>query len=145
MQHTASVIAGEDVDIEKLQLPAGITASANAAIEAASTAANGMAQAVTAVNTVEGAGEAGATKKRKREKKEKKEKDPNAPKRPLTAAFLYHQHARAVVRSDLEASLAPGAKLEPNAVNLEVNKRWNEMSDEAKEVCFAVSVMAWGR
>jgi hypothetical protein len=75
--------------------------------------------------------DAGKTKKRKREKKEK---DPNAPKKPLTAAFLYHQHARPIVKADLEAALPPGGQIEKNAVQIEVNKRWNELSEEEKEV-----------
>jgi hypothetical protein len=135
MQHTNSILAGEDGDLEKLQLPASITANANAAMEAATTAATGMAQAVLVVPAPTPAADApvpeGKSKKRKREKKEK---DPNAPKKPLTAAFLYAQTARPIVRADLEAALGPGQILEKNAVNLEVNKRWNELADEEKEV-----------
>lgn len=132
MQHTASILAGEDGDVEKLQLPANVTATANAALEAATTAATGISQVVNASNQVtEGAAADGKNKKRKREKKEK---DPNAPKKPLTAAFLYAQTARPIVRHDLENALAPGQVLEKNAVNLEVNKRWNELADEEKEV-----------
>jgi hypothetical protein len=77
------------------------------------------------------AGDASKSKKRKREKKER---DPNAPKKPLTAAFLYHQHARPIVKADLEAALPPGGQIEKNAVQIEVNKRWNELSEEEKEV-----------
>jgi hypothetical protein len=132
MQHTSSILAGEDGDLDKLQLPANITATANAAMEAATTAANGITQVVDASNkVVDTAAPDGKNKKRKREKKEK---DPNAPKKPLTAAFLYAQTARPIVRADLESALAPGAVLEKNAVNLEVNKRWNELPDEEKEV-----------
>ena len=131
MQHTQSVLAGEDGDLG-LQLPASMTATANAAMEAATSAANGITQVVNASNqVVDGAAADGKNKKRKREKKEK---DPNAPKKPLTAAFLYAQTARPIVRADLESSLAPGAVLEKNAVNLEVNKRWNDLPDEEKEV-----------
>ncbi|KAH4066914.1 hypothetical protein HBH98_217440 [Parastagonospora nodorum] len=131
MQHTTSILAGEDGDMDKFQLPANITATANAAMEAATTAASGINQVVSASNQVtEGAAADGKNKKRKREKKEK---DPNAPKKPLTAAFLYAQTARPIVRADLEAALEPGAILEKNAVNLEVTKRWNELPDEEKE------------
>lgn len=131
MQHTSSILAGEDGDLDKLQLPANITATANAAMEAAATAANGITQVVNASNQVDNAVADGKNKKRKREKKEK---DPNAPKKPLTAAFLYAQTARPIVRTDLEAALGDGQVLEKNAVNLEVNKRWNELPDEEKEV-----------
>ncbi|KAI4706545.1 hypothetical protein J4E89_008612 [Alternaria sp. Ai002NY15] len=72
--------------------------------------------------------------KSKKRKREKKEKDPNAPKKPLTAAFLYHQHARPIVKADLEAALAPGGTLAPAAVQTEVNRRWAELSDAEKEV-----------
>lgn len=139
MEHTTSVIAGEDGALDKLQLPPNITATANAAIEAASSTANGIAQAITAGDKTDAAaateGKPGKGIKRKREKKEK---DPNAPKKPLTAAFLYAQSARPIVRGDLEAALGPDQKLEPNAVNLEVNKRWNEMPEEDKEVSIRI-------
>jgi hypothetical protein len=134
MEHTTSVIAGEDGALDKLQLPPNITSTANAAIEAASSTANGIAQAITAGDKTEAAAEAGKPGKGTKRKREKKEKDPNAPKKPLTAAFLYAQTARPIVRGDLEAALGPDQKLEPNAVNLEVNKRWNEMPEEEKEV-----------
>jgi hypothetical protein len=137
MQHTSSVLSGEEGDLDKLQLPANITATANAAMEAATAATNGINQVVNASNqVVDGAAADGKNKKRKREKKEK---DPNAPKKPLTAAFLYAQTARPIVRADLEAALGPGQVLEKNAVNLEVNKRWNELPDEEKEVRHHVS------
>jgi hypothetical protein len=132
MQHTSSILAGEDGDLDKLQLPANITATANAAMEAATSAANGISQVVNAsAPVVDGAAADGKNKKRKREKKER---DPNAPKKPLTAAFLYAQSARPIVRADLESGLGPGDILEKNAVNLEVNKRWNDLTDEEKEV-----------
>ncbi|KAJ4330490.1 hypothetical protein N0V95_010046 [Ascochyta clinopodiicola] len=134
MEHTTSVIAGEDGALDKLQLPPNITATANAAIEAASSTANGIAQAMTSGDKTEAAAETGKPGKGIKRKREKKEKDPNAPKKPLTAAFLYAQSARPIVRGDLEAALGPEQKLEPNAVNLEVNKRWNEMPEEDKEV-----------
>jgi hypothetical protein len=135
MEHTTSVIAGEDGALDKLQLPPNITATANAAIEAASSTANGIAQAITSGDKSEAAAaDAGKPGKGIKRKREKKEKDPNAPKKPLTAAFLYAQTARPIVRGDLEAALGPDQKLEPNAVNLEVNKRWNEMPEEDKEV-----------
>ena len=134
LEHTNSVIAGEDGVLEKLNLGKEIAATANATIEAATTV-NGITQAITAAADKDKP-EAAAEKPGKgtKRKREKKEKDPNAPKKPLTAAFLYAQTARPIVRGDLEAALGPDQKLEPNAVNLEVNKRWNEMTEEDKEV-----------
>jgi len=128
IKHTASVLAGEDGTLESLQLPSDIAETANNAMAAATFAINNVAHAV-----APGAKET-ATGKNNKRKREKKEKDPNAPKRPLTAAFLFIQAARPVVKKDLEAELAPGQKLEPNAVNIEVNKRWNEMAEPDKEV-----------
>ena len=133
LEHTNSVIAGEDGVLDKLSLGKEIAATANTAIEAASSTANGIAQALTAGDKTDAA-DAGKPVKGTKRKREKKEKDPNAPKKPLTAAFLYAQTARPIVRGDLEAALGPDQKLEPNAVNLEVNKRWNEMPAEDKEV-----------
>ncbi|OSS52606.1 hypothetical protein B5807_02228 [Epicoccum nigrum] len=132
LEHTNSVIAGEDGVLDKLSLGKEIAATANTAIEAASSTANGIAQALTAGDKTDAA-DAGKPVKGTKRKREKKEKDPNAPKKPLTAAFLYAQTARPIVRGDLEAALGPDQKLEPNAVNLEVNKRWNEMPAEDKE------------
>jgi hypothetical protein len=132
LEHTNSVIAGEDGVLDKLSLGKEIAATANTAIEAASSTANGIAQALTAGDKTDAA-DAGKPVKGTKRKREKKEKDPNAPKKPLTAAFLYAQTARPIVRGDLEAGLGPDQKLEPNAVNLEVNKRWNEMPAEDKE------------
>lgn len=132
IKHTASVLAGEDGALESLQLPENVAETANAAMAAANFAVNNVVQAVAVPATNASApAESGKTKKRKREKKEK---DPNAPKRPLTAAFLYAQAARPVVKKDLESELEDGQKLEPNAVNFEVNKRWNDMPDSEKEV-----------
>ena len=133
LEHTNSVIAGEDGVLDKLSLGKEIAATANTAIEAASSTANGIVQALTAGDKADAA-DAGKPVKGTKRKREKKEKDPNAPKKPLTAAFLYAQTARPIVRGDLEAALGPEQKLEPNAVNLEVNKRWNEMPAEDKEV-----------
>ncbi|KAF1923664.1 uncharacterized protein M421DRAFT_425556, partial [Didymella exigua CBS 183.55] len=135
LEHTNSVIAGEDGVLDKLNLGKEIAATANATIEAASSTANGIVQAITAADKdkTDAAAETGKPVKGTKRKREKKEKDPNAPKKPLTAAFLYAQTARPIVRGDLEAALGPDQKLEPNAVNLEVNKRWNEMSEEDKE------------
>ncbi|OAL47310.1 hypothetical protein IQ07DRAFT_613901 [Pyrenochaeta sp. DS3sAY3a] len=129
MQHTSSILAGEDGDLDKLAIPSGIVAHASAAMEAASTAVTGVTQAIANPAPAPAAAD-GKTKKRKREKKER---DPNAPKKPLTAAFLYHQHARPIVRADLEAALATGQTIEKNAVQIEVNKRWNELPEEEKE------------
>lgn len=130
MQHTSSILAGEDGDLDKLAIPSGIVAHASAAMEAASTAVTGVTQAIANPAQAPAAAD-GKSKKRKREKKER---DPNAPKKPLTAAFLYHQHARPIVRADLEAALATGQTIEKNAVQIEVNKRWNELPEEEKEV-----------
>jgi hypothetical protein len=134
MQHTSSILAGEDGDLDKLQLPANLTATANAAMEAAVSAANGVSQGIGGPSHVDGTGAASKNKKRKREKKEK---DPNAPKKPLTAAFLYAQSARPIVRADLEKGLGPGEVLEKNAVNLETTQRWNHLTEEDKEVSSA--------
>lgn len=135
MQHTSSILAGEEGDLDKLQLPANLTATANAAMEAALGAANGVAQGLGGPSHADGAGAAGKNKKRKREKKER---DPNAPKKPLTAAFLYAQSARPIVRADLEKGLGPGDALEKNAVNLETTQRWNNLSEEEKDVSTAL-------
>ncbi|OCL05150.1 hypothetical protein AOQ84DRAFT_356086 [Glonium stellatum] len=116
MNHTTSILAGGSGALDSLALTNPMTTVGG------TTEGGPVAQPL-----VDGS----AKRKRKREKKER---DPNAPKRPLTAAFLYSQHARPIVRSDLEAALQPGEKLEPNAVNMEVNKRWNEMHDDAKEL-----------
>ncbi|KAL5119758.1 hypothetical protein ACEQ8H_002364 [Pleosporales sp. CAS-2024a] len=141
MQHTTSILAGEVGDLDKLQLPANVTAPAIAAMEAATTAATGMAHAVSGPSHTHAHAHAHALAlngappdaKAKKRKREKKEKDPNAPKKPLTAAFLYAQTARPIVKADLEAALDPGAILEKNAVNLEVTKRWNDLPEEEKE------------
>lgn len=131
IKHTASVLSGEDGALEGLQL----SESAQHMIDEADLATKSVANltkslaAAPAANAADA--DAGKSKKRKREKKIK---DPNAPKRPLTAAFLFAQSARPIIKKDLENELPPGAKLEPNALNLEVNKRWNEMTDEDKEV-----------
>lgn len=69
-----------------------------------------------------------------KKKRVKKEKDPNAPKRPLTAAFLYATTARPIVKADLERDLPEDEKLGANAVNEEVNRRWNALPEEDKAV-----------
>ncbi|KAF2868671.1 hypothetical protein BDV95DRAFT_578990 [Massariosphaeria phaeospora] len=148
MHHTSSILEGGQGTLDNVQLPPNIAATAHAALEAATNATQTVSQAVTvsapaatpapsataaaAAATAAGAGAPPEKKKRKRNDK-KKERDPNAPKRPLTAAFLYAQQARPYIKHDLEAQLGPDDKLEPNAVNLEVNKRWNEMAEEGKE------------
>jgi len=129
MQHTSSILAGEDGDLDRLQIPSSIAATASAAMDAAAVASNGVGQVIQAANH---ATSAVATKKRKQ--REKKTRDPNAPKKPLTAAFLYAQNARSLVKKDLEQALGPGEVIEKNAVQIEVNKRWNELSQEEKEV-----------
>lgn len=120
IQHSRSVLGGDIENAGLLQLPAHLAANVNATLEAGQKA-GGAAGAVP---------EAG----KKKRKREKKEKDPNAPKRPLTAAFLFAKEARPVVRKDLEDALGQGEKLEANAVNLEITRRWNNMTEEEKEV-----------
>jgi transcriptional regulator HMO1 len=78
--------------------------------------------------------EATVEAKKEKKKRAKKERDPDEPKRPLTAAFLFSQHARAIVKADLESRLPEGEKLHANAVNEEINKRWNAMDDAEKQV-----------
>lgn len=63
-----------------------------------------------------------------RKVREKKAKDPNAPKKPLTAFFLFQQTARPIVSLDL------GDKATPKEVADETQRRWNDMSDEEKQV-----------
>lgn len=138
MQHTSSILAGEDGDLDRLQIPSSIAATASAAMDAAAVASNGVGQVIQAAHHVSSAAEANNLKKRKREKAEKPEKpkkirDPNAPKKPLTAAFLYAQHARPLVKKDLEEALSPGEVIEKNAVQIEMNKRWNELPEDQKE------------
>ncbi|KAF9731095.1 HMG box protein [Paraphaeosphaeria minitans] len=130
IKHTASVLSGEDGALEGLQL----SESAQHMIDEADLATKSVANLTKSFGSAPAgnAADADAAKSKKR-KREKKIKDPNAPKRPLTAAFLFAQSARPIIRKDLENELPPGAKLEPNAINLEVNKRWNEMTDEDKE------------
>jgi hypothetical protein len=126
MQHTASILAGGGDAVENLQLPPHLAAHAHAAIEATQSAGNAITAAVAANAATDG--------KKKRKRAEKKEKDPNAPPRPLTAYFLFAEQARPIVRRDLQEALGPDQKLEANAVNLEVQKRWSEMAAEEKEV-----------
>ncbi|KAF2839367.1 hypothetical protein M501DRAFT_1003966 [Patellaria atrata CBS 101060] len=59
-------------------------------------------------------------------KRAKKERDPNAPPRPLTAYFLYAQHARPIIKSDL----GPTAK--PGDIGEEATRRWNAMPEIEK-------------
>ena len=130
IKHTASVLSGEDGALEGLQLSESAQSMIDEADFATKSVAN-LTRSLTAPVADAADADTGKTKKRKREKKIK---DPNAPKRPLTAAFLYAQSARPIIRKDFENELPAGARLEPNAINLEVNKRWNEMSEEDKEV-----------
>lgn len=134
MQHTSSILAGEDGELNALKIPTKINASANAAMEAASLATKSIAQVTNTPSQVDSAAAAPAEGKSKKRKREKKEKDPNAPKKPLTAAFLYAQSARPIVRVDLENALGPGEALQKNAVNVETTNRWNALPEEEKEV-----------
>ncbi|KAF2139984.1 uncharacterized protein K452DRAFT_289365 [Aplosporella prunicola CBS 121167] len=67
-------------------------------------------------------------KKGRKPKKEKKEKDPNEPKRPLTIFFLYSASARPVVKEDL------GVEATKGQVEKEIQRRWNALPDEEKQV-----------
>lgn len=126
-KHCASVLGGEEGEIPPFNDVAAVAASV---MEAGRNAVDETKQVIAPVDkSVE-------VNKGKKRKREKKEKDPNAPKKPLTAAFLYHQHARPIVKADLEAALPPGGQIEKNAVQIEVNKRWNELPEEEKEVSF---------
>lgn len=66
------------------------------------------------------------------EKKERKKRthDPNAPKRPLTPYFLYMQHARGIISTDLGADAPKGA------VQEEGQRRWASMGTEEKKVSY---------
>ena len=77
LEHTNSVIAGEDGVLDKLSLGKEIAATANTAIEAASSTANGIAQALTAGDKTDAADAGKPVKgtKRKREKKEKERRE----------------------------------------------------------------------
>jgi hypothetical protein len=121
MNHTNSVLVGEEGE---MQLSNDVAAVAASAMEAYRNAGDATKQMDKTIDAKQG-------KKRKREKKEK---DPNAPKKPLTAAFLYAMNARPIIKKDMEAALPPGGQIEKNAVQIEVNKRWNELSEEEKEV-----------
>jgi hypothetical protein len=134
LKHTGSVLSNEEGAIESLQLSENLAESVNAAMAATTLSVNTVAQSVAAAKGGDAAPAPDAAGKNNKRKREKKVKDPNAPKRPLTAAFLYAQAARPVVKKDLESELQEGAKLEPNAVQLEITKRWNESSEEEKEV-----------
>jgi hypothetical protein len=126
-KHCASVLGYEDDDASYKN---DVTATVTTAATVVDTARNLVDKVTDVIAPADKAVDANKSKKRKREKKEK---DPNAPKKPLTAAFLYHQHARPIVKADLEAALPPGGQIEKNAVQIEVNKRWNELSEEEKE------------
>ena len=58
----------------------------------------------------------------------KAQRDPNEPKRPVTAYFLFLQHARPQLAKDM-----PNAK--GNELQQEATERWNGMSEEDKRVC----------
>ncbi|KAG9188221.1 hypothetical protein G6011_02144 [Alternaria panax] len=127
-QHCHSVLGYE----EGATTPYGNDIAALGAVASAASVVEAGQKVVEEVTQGLGEKAADASKSKKR-KREKKERDPNAPKKPLTAAFLYHQHARPIVKADLEAALPPGGQIEKNAVQIEVNKRWNELSEEEKE------------
>ncbi|KAA8612460.1 NHP6B Chromatin-associated protein containing the HMG domain protein [Pyrenophora tritici-repentis] len=122
-KHCASVLGDEESEAPF----SDFTTNTQSLADGVRAAADELKQAIA---PVENAADANKGKKRKREKKEK---DPNAPKKPLTAAFLYAQSARPIVKADLEAALPSGAIMEKNAVQTEVNKRWAELPEENKE------------
>ncbi|KAF1973692.1 hypothetical protein BU23DRAFT_598826 [Bimuria novae-zelandiae CBS 107.79] len=132
IKHTSSLLSGgDDGPIEGLQL----SESAQNMIEEADKASKSVANLTKSLTTTQ-AGEAGAAQdagKTKKRKREKKIRDPNAPKRPLTAAFLFTQSARPIVKHDLENALPEGETLEPKAINNECTRRWNELPEEEKE------------
>lgn len=101
--------------------PTGTAGSAGAAATAATAAP--AAPAATAVRAA-----VNGTGKPERKKREKKIKDPNEPKRPLTAFFLFLQHARPIVTKDL------GHKAMPVEVSNEATARWQRMEDSEKQV-----------
>lgn len=74
------------------------------------------------------AAEVGDKKKRKRAPP-----DPNAPKRALTPYFLFMQHNRPQIASDL------GPEAKPKEVSDEGTKRWAEMGEADKMVSLSVS------
>lgn len=124
ISHTASILNNTGETVELQMPPQFAYLQAHQSLDAVQQMTNAVSGA---------APEADKKKEKKRKRAEKKQKDPNAPKRPLTAAFLFAQQARPIVRRDLEDSLGPDQKLEPNAVNVEVTKRWNELPEEEKE------------
>lgn len=74
---------------------------------------------------ISGSAPEGGEKKRK-----KRAADPNAPKRTLTPFFLYMHHNRPIIAEEL------GSDAKPKEVQSEGTKRWAEMPDSQKEVCF---------
>jgi hypothetical protein len=130
MNHTNSVLGGEEGE---MQLSNDVAAVAASAMELGRNAVDSSRQILASADKAVDA------KQGKKRKREKKEKDPNAPKKPLTAAFLYAQHARPIIKADLEAALQPGGHIEKNAVQIEVNKRWNELPEEEKEVRLSIA------
>jgi hypothetical protein len=73
--------------------------------------------------------EVGDKKKRKRAPP-----DPNAPKRALTPYFLYMQHNRSQIASEL------GPQAKPKEVSDEGTKRWAEMPEDDKVVSLSLSL-----
>jgi hypothetical protein len=124
INHTTSVLIGEDGE---MQLSNDVAAVAASAMEIGRNAGDSAKQVLASADRAVDA------KQGLKRKRAKKEKDPNAPKKPLTAAFLYAQSARPIIKQDLEAALQPGQQIEKNAVQIEVNKRWNELPEEQKE------------
>lgn len=106
VEHVNSVINGGPATIDIPAMPAGLTA---AHFDRASSP---------------GAKSEAGGKKRKRAPV-----DPNAPKRPLTPYFLYMQHNRSTIASEL------GGNAKPKDVSDEGTKRWLEMPDSQREVC----------
>jgi hypothetical protein len=120
-QHTNKWVGAES------SLPSGVELVGMANLFSTSNA-NATAPLTGAIN---GAVEAAGDKKTKKEKKPRKQKDPNAPKRPLTAYFLYTMSARPVVKQDFEDN---GQTPTAQEISNEILKRWNEMTNEEKDV-----------
>lgn len=87
---------------------------------------NAAAQAANAMNLNTEAPAPVAPVEEKKERK-KRTHDPNAPKRPLTPYFLYMQHARGIISTDLGADAPKGA------VQEEGQRRWASMGTEEKK------------
>lgn len=73
----------------------------------------------------------GSGKSGKGERKRKRERDPNAPKRPMTAYFMFLSETR----PEIVKALGEGSR---KAVSEECARRWHNLSEEDKAVCFSL-------